>query len=467
MHSKDITINYGDKILSDFIPQTTIENGKFIPLILPKKKSIIKNVEESLLNALENPAGNQKPLSKLLKENYKGGDFSIIVDDHDRPNIHTRLFYPILLDKLVSVYKIPPEKIKAVISTGTHRPSTNEEMMKIFGKETFPKVNYVMHKCNEDNVEVGVVEGQTIKINSTAFNSDIVLLLTDIENHYFAGVSGGPKALCPGICDMATIRYEHLKAFGEYGFAENVDLGSIKGNPVFDIKTKIVNLIVDSMRKHKREIYAIASIIDTEGDLVYLKGGEIFASHYEASETLKEIWTVKIKERADIVIYGAAHWGINLYQMGKATHCAYHAVKKGGIVLNVAPCPNGWGNEEYKNLMKIGMDEINKAKDKPTGIKNALTAVINNVKNDYKIGKQKPIDVLQILYFVGWGNLHLIQDGIPESDYNLSPFLFWGNKNQPVIERLKTWLEKYLDNKTVIVTDNPNYLIKVDNSISM
>ncbi|HAM38211.1 MAG: hypothetical protein A2474_06705 [Elusimicrobia bacterium RIFOXYC2_FULL_34_12] len=460
MHSKDITVNFGDKILSDFIPQTSIENEKYIPLILPNKKPVIKNIEETLLNALENPIGKQKTLSKLIKENYKGGTVSIIVDDHDRPNIHTRLLYPILLEKLISHYKIPSGKIKAVISTGTHRPSTKEEMEKIFGKETFPNVNYVMHKCLEDNVEVGIVEGQLIKINGTAFNSDIVILLTDIENHYFAGVAGGPKALCPGICDMPTIRYEHLKAFGEYGFAENVDLGIICNNPVYDTKTKIVKTIVDSMRKHKREVYTITSIIDTEGDLVYLKGGEIFESHREATEILKDVWTVKIKERADIVISGAAHWGINLYQMGKATHCAYHAVKKGGMVLNVAPCNNGWGNEEFKNLMKMGIDEINKNNDKSKGIKNALSIIINNVKNDYKIGKQKPIDLLQILDFVGWGNLHLIQDGIPETDYNLLPFLFWGNINQPVIERLKTWIEKYLNNKTVIVTDNPNYLIR-------
>ncbi|MDD5688158.1 MAG: lactate racemase domain-containing protein [Elusimicrobia bacterium] len=460
-YEKDITLSYGDKLLSGFIPHETVTSGKFIPLILPKKMAVIKDVKGALVDALENPIGDQKSLSKLIKDNYKNGDIAIIVDDHERPNIHTRLLLPILIDRLTSVHKISSEKIKVVIATGTHRPSSIEEIKKILGEEMFPKVNYVVHKCRENNVEVGKVDNQVIRIDSAVFNSDITILLTDIDNHYFTGVSGGPKAFCPGVSDMETITYEHLKMFGEFGFAHNVDLGNINNNPVFETKKKIVKVVIESLRKHGREVYSTTSIVDPEGDLVYLKGGETFESHLAAAKMLKSVWTVNIKERADIVISGAGHWGINLYQMGKATHCAYHAVKNGGIILNVAPCNDGWGNEEFKNLMKIGMAELNKYKDRDIGIRKASAIVVDKVKSDYRIGKQKPVDIFQILYYVGWGNIHIIQDGIPETDYNILPFMFWGDKKQPVEERLRSWLEKYLQDKTIIVTDNPNYLIKV------
>lgn len=196
MLSKDIVLNYGEQILTNFIPQKTIDEKKFLPLILPKKLPVIKNVKAALENALEKPVGIQKPLSKIIKENYRGGDVSIITDDHDRPNIHTRLLLPILIDLLLTTYHLPLTKIKVVIATGTHRPSSDEELKKIFGEQMFGKVNYVIHKCKENNVEAGEVNGQKIKIDSEVFNSDIIIPLTDVENHYFAGVAGGPKSFC-------------------------------------------------------------------------------------------------------------------------------------------------------------------------------------------------------------------------------------------------------------------------------
>ena len=460
MKTDEIILTYGNETVSGFIPQKTIDNGKFMPLILPKKLPVIKNVKEALLDALEKPIGIQKPLSQIVKENYKGGDVAIITDDHDRPNTHTKLLLPVLIDLLLTTYHVPLTKIKVVIATGTHRPSTDEEIEKILGKGMRNKVNLVIHKCKENNVEVGKVAGQTIKIDSAVFNSDIIIPLTDVENHYFAGIAGGPKAICPGVCDMDTIRYEHLHMFGSEGFAKNVDLGIIDGNPIFETKVKIVKTILESLRKQGKEVYTIVSIIDTEDDLVYLKGGELFESHLHAAEVLKNVWTVNVEKRPDIVIAGASVWGVNLYQMGKATHCAYNAVKKSGIILNVAPCHQSWGNEEFKGLMKIGMDELNKYSDKQTGIKKTLEVVIDIVKKDFKIGKQKPVDIFQILNFVGWGNLHIIQDGIPESDEHLLPFVFWGDKTQPVKERLNSWLKKYLDDKTISVINNPGYLVK-------
>ncbi|MFH0947797.1 MAG: lactate racemase domain-containing protein [Elusimicrobiota bacterium] len=460
LKSKDVVLHYGEKVLSDFISQKVIDNGQFLPLILPKKLPVIKDVKQKLSDVLEKPVGNQKPLSTLIKENYVGGNLSIIVDDHDRPNIHTRLLLPILVDLLLTAYRLPLTKIKVVIATGTHRPSTDEELKNILGDKMFGRVNYVVHKCRENNVEAGKVDGLTVKINETVFNSDIIIPLTDVENHYFAGIAGGPKALCPGVCDIDTITFEHLKMFGECGFAQNVDLGSMDGNPVFETKKKIVKTIIETLKKNKREIYTITSIIDTDGDLVNLYGGETFESHLKSAEVLKNVWTVNVKECADIVISGASHWGVNLYQMGKATHCAYHAVKKGGIILNVAPCNQGWGNEEFRNLMKVGMDELNRYDDKSDGIKKAVVVIIEAVKRNFKIGNQKPVDIFQILNFVGWGNLHIIQDGISNDDYKLLPFVFWGNESEPVEKRLELWLKKYLGNKTVAVVDNPNFLIK-------
>ncbi|MEW6070325.1 MAG: lactate racemase domain-containing protein, partial [Candidatus Thermoplasmatota archaeon] len=258
--TEDIVLTYGKETISGFVPQETIATEKFIPLILPKKPPVIKNLKESLLSALENPIGEQKPLSEVVRLNYKGNDVSIITDDHDRPNVHTRLLLPLLLELLTTKYRIPAKKIKIVIATGTHRSPTSEELKNILGID-LEKHDIIVHNCKENLSVAGKVEGTTIKINKTVFNSDVIIPLTDVENHYFAGVAGGPKSFCPGICDIDTITYEHLHMFGDEGFAENVGLGMIDKNPVFAMKTKIVKTILETLKQHKREVYTIVTII--------------------------------------------------------------------------------------------------------------------------------------------------------------------------------------------------------------
>jgi nickel-dependent lactate racemase len=457
VNTNNIVLTYDKEILAGFIPQEAIASERFIPLVLPKKLTVIKNHKEALLAALENPVGEQEPLSELVRLNYKGNDVSIITDDQDRPNVHTKLLLPILLELLTTKYQIPSNNIKIVIATGTHRAPAQEEIKDILGID-IEKYHIVVHNCKENLIAAGKVDNRVIKINKTVFDSDIVIPLTDVENHYFAGVAGGPKSFCPGVCDVDTITYEHLHMFGDEGFAENVGLGMIDKNPVFAMKTKIAKTIIETLKQHRREVYTIVTIIDPDNDLVYLKGGEMFESHRDASGVLKNVWTVNIKKKPDIVIAGASTWGVNLYQMGKATHAGYRAVKKGGTILTVAPCTEGWGNEEFKNLMRIGMKESNKHEDKATGVKKALKLIVDIVRKDFKIGKQKPVDIFQILNYVGYGNLHLIQDGVPETDYELLPFVVHGDKTQPVKDRLRTWIEKYLGDKTIAVINNPGYL---------
>jgi nickel-dependent lactate racemase len=157
-------------------------------------------------------------------------------------------------------------------------------MKKTVGKDMVSRVSIVVHDCEKDLAQAGTVEGHPLMVNRVAFSADLVIPLTDVDNHYFAGVAGGPKSFCPGVCGREIITWEHLHMFDDYGFAKNVALGVLDGNPVYECKKRIVRAIVDSMNKHGREVYCLTAIIDPEGDLVYLEGGEIFAAHRAAAE---------------------------------------------------------------------------------------------------------------------------------------------------------------------------------------
>ncbi len=461
MRTTDIALHYGDQVLSGFIPQAWVDEGRYLPLILPPKSRVISVPAEALARALEKPIGNAAPFGELVKRCFRGGDVAVLVDDYTRPNNHTRLLLPVLLGKLQGDYKIPPEKIRIVVCAGTHRPPTETEMEKILGRGMAPGLNIVVHNCEENLAPAGEVDGRPISINSVAFNSDIIIPLTDIDNHYFAGVAGGPKAFCPGICNGETVTWEHLHMFSKTGFADNVALGILDGNPVYECKKRIVSSILASLKENGRGIYCLTAIMDPDGDLVYLEGGEIFAAHRAAAEKLKDIWTAHIRERPDVVIAGARASGINLYQAGKAVHTAYNAVKGGGIILTAAPCQDGFGNEEYKNLMKLAAAELDKYTDKVKAIREAKFKMLEIVRSNFEIGKQKSVDLFRILQFVGWGHLHMIQDGLSEDDKKLVPFNFYGDSDQSAGERLLSWVGNYASGKTVGVIDDPGYLVKV------
>jgi hypothetical protein len=215
------------------------------------------------------------------------------------------------------------------------------------------------------------------------------------------------------------------------------------------------------MKKHGREVYCLTAIIDPEGDLVYLEGGEIFAAHRAAASKLRDVWTVTLSRRPEVVICGAGTLGINLYQAGKAIHAAYTAVARGGMILAAAPCRDGLGNDEFKKLMKLAADTISREEDHDRAIEQATLKVLETVRKDYKIGTQKAVDFFRIIEHVGWGHLYMIQDGLTVEDLRILPFAFWGEADQPAAARLASWVERFGSGKAITVIDNPGYVVNV------
>ncbi|MCX6350051.1 MAG: lactate racemase domain-containing protein [Candidatus Aureabacteria bacterium] len=461
MRSEDIRLHYGDQVLSGFIPQEWIDQGRFLPLRLTPRSPAINDPAGAMASAFENPIGDIPPFGELVKRCLGRGKIAILVDDYTRPNLHTRLLLPLLLDLLKSRYGVNTEKVRAVVCTGTHRLPTGAELKKVVGEEMLRRIEIVSHECDKNLAEAGEVDGRTIRINREAFEADLIIALTDVDNHYFAGVAGGPKSFCPGICDRETITSEHLRMFSDTGFAENVALGVLDGNPVYESKKKIVSAIIGALKKRGREVYGLAAIIDAGGALVYLRGGEIFSVHRAAAKKLDSVWTVSLPERPETVIAGAGSLGINLYQAGKAVHAAFTAVRPGGLILAAAPCPDRFGNEEYRRLMAVAVQEMNKHSDAKEGVRAGKLKVLEIVRGDFKIGTQKAVDVFRILEHVGPGRLHFIQDGLRPEDKTALPFTFFGDPGTPPAGRLKHWVLRYASGKTIAVIDNPGFLIRI------
>jgi len=472
-------LEYAGEPIRDFLPKAVVAERRLVPLRPPAGLPEIKDPKGALMGALKgsDTPGLTPSLEEILKKHYKGGIVSIIVDDHTRTNHHTRLLLPQLVKYLMDS-GVPRGRLKLVIATGTHRAPLEKEYPSILGA-MWPQFGdcVVVHSDKKGLARVGALEdGAMVEVNETVFGSEIVIPLNDLEFHYFAGVAGGPKQICPGVSGGDIIRREHLRMFGPLGFADRVESGSYDGNPVFEYKRKIVGKFLEQMKKKGSWVYAVTVVMDPNARLVSIAGGDLMETHLRAIERLSSVYVASVKKPADIVIISARQTGINLYQSGKAYNAAKKAVRKGGWILLLSQCKDGFGNDEFKNLMKVsapifreldGMLAAAAPAERARLIEEytdrAMRATQKEVMADFKIGKQKPVDLLVVLKHVGYGHLAIIQDGLSDEEMELVPLSYVGKKGESARARLEAWIaeREKEDKPTYCIMDDPNVLVKI------
>ena len=168
-----------------------------------------KSQEELVEESLANPYG-----SPSLEELCAGKkDIVIISSDHTRP-VPSRVTMPILLHHIHSA--APEARVRILVATGMHRPSTHEELVNKYGEEIVANEEIVMHVATDDSMmkKIGTLpSGGECIINKIAADCDLLLAEGFIEPHFFAGFSGSRKSVLPGIASYKTIMYNHNGQF--------------------------------------------------------------------------------------------------------------------------------------------------------------------------------------------------------------------------------------------------------------
>ena len=101
--------------------------------------------------------------------------------------------------------------ITLVFALGSHRHHTEEEMRHLAGDAVFEEIRCV--DSDPDNcVHLGETSlGTPVDIDRTVAEADRRICLGNIEYHYFAGYSGGAKAIMPGCSTPAAIQNNHSR----------------------------------------------------------------------------------------------------------------------------------------------------------------------------------------------------------------------------------------------------------------
>ncbi len=290
--------------------------------------------EAEVARALENPIGAPR-----LKDIVKPGEkIAIITSDITRPCPTFRIM-PALLDELYAA-GCDPKDLTLVFALGSHRRHTPEEMKKLAGERAFAEIRCV-DSDPDDCVHLGDTDaGTPVDITRSVAEADRRICLGNIEYHYFAGYSGGAKAIMPGVSTPAAIQANHSMMVKDECCA-----GNLEGNPLRrDIEQAAAMVGVD---------FIVNVVLDEHKNIVRAVAGDVTAAHREGCRFLDRMYLKRIPARADIVIVsqGGAPKDLNLYQTQKALDNAKHAVKPGGAIILIGSCREGLGSRVFEEWL--------------------------------------------------------------------------------------------------------------------
>ncbi len=244
----DIDLGFGKHSMS-----VTIPDGNMRAILLPNEvKTELKDREEAA-RALNEPIGSRR-LRDIVK---KGEKVCIITSDITRP-MPSKLVLPLILKELQQAGAESAD-ITIVFALGNHRPHTEQEKRQLVGDTVYETVRCV-DSDQQRIVHLGTTSfGTPVDVFEEAANADRIICLGNIEYHYFAGYSGGAKAVMPGVSTAAAIQANHSKMVEESSAAGRIDGNNVRADidEVADfIKIDfILNVVLD---EKKRIIKAVA-----------------------------------------------------------------------------------------------------------------------------------------------------------------------------------------------------------------
>ena len=333
---KEYKFRYGNTTVS--LP---VEEDQVIGVIEGNEIEPIKDIRGALLGALDAPI-DSLPLSDVAS---KASSIVIVVSDMTRYWMRQDIIVPLIVEYLVDKCGKSYSDLEIVIATGTHVGGSEEDLRTLVTSGIFDKVKTVNHDCRaEDLVYLGTTSyGTPVKINKDAAEADLVICLGAATYHVMAGFGGGRKSILPGISALETIKHNHAYSLAPDKFITNPEIGNgiLDGNPLNEDMLEAAAMM--------RNLFMINLVTDAEFRLASIFAGHWRTSWERACDDVRRIYTVPIKEKADVVITSCGGFpkDESLYQGTKAVDNVISALKDGGTLILLLEGRNGGGSPDY------------------------------------------------------------------------------------------------------------------------
>jgi lactate racemase len=319
----EVELAYGTEGLRLELP------GDRTTVIAPDYPPAAPDGRAAVLAALRSPVSGA-----ALRDRIRPGQtVAISVCDGTRPQPR-RVVIPALLEALEGIVRL--EDVVILVATGTHRENTDAELREMLGDDVVDSVRVVNHDARDGSslTWVGRLGANVpVWLNTEWLMADVRITTGFVEPHFFAGFSGGPKMVAPGLAGLETTLTLHDAARIGHPDAR---WGITRGNPIHD-DVRAIAAATDVT-------FALDVIIDRQHDVINAFGGDILEMHRVACESARSICMREVPARFDVVVTSNAGFPLdqNLYQAVKGMSAAAQVVRPGGTIVCVAECRDGF-----------------------------------------------------------------------------------------------------------------------------
>ncbi len=279
-----------------------------------------------------------------LREIVRAGQ-SVAISMCDGTRAQPRaLMIPAVLEEIEGIVDL--DDVVILVATGTHRGNTEAEIREMLGDDVVDRVRVVNHDARDrDSLVFLGTRGNDVPvwINRLWVAADVRITTGFVEPHFFAGFSGGPKMVTPGLAGLETILVLHDAI--RIGDPE-ATWAITEGNPVHDD----VRAAADAAPPH----FSLDVILNREQRIIEAFGGDLESMHRAACAAAREYAMQSVDAPFDVVVTSNSGYPLdqNLYQAVKGMSAAAKVLKPAGMIVCAAECRDGFPSHgHYRELL--------------------------------------------------------------------------------------------------------------------
>ncbi len=298
-------------------------------VIAPTPRPGLPDERAAVVAALAEPIGC-RPLAEWIRP---GARVCILFTDITRATPNERLI-PWLLDHLHSL-GVARDQITLLNQLGTHRPNTPEELSRMLTPEVVANYRVLNHEPEDHDacVALGTTrDGVPAWINRHCVEADVRIVTGFIEPHFFAGFSGGPKGIMPGVAHVETVMSNHgARNIGD----PRSTFGICEGNPLWEELRDIALRVGPS--------FLLNVTLNEERRITGVFAGDLVGAHRAGREFVRDSAMQRVEAPFDVVVTTNSGYPLdqNLYQGVKGMSAGARVLREGGTLILAAECREG------------------------------------------------------------------------------------------------------------------------------
>ncbi len=318
--------------------------GLHCRILQPSAPPVSPDTRAMVAAALDEPVG-AAPLADLARGRRR---VALLVPDTTR-RLPLSEILPELLVRLAAA-GVSDSAVTLLVARGTHPALPTDELDHLLGP--LPSaVRVLQHDARDDRslVPVGSLSsGPTVRLHRAAVEADLLITVSLVAHHYFAGFTGGPKMVFPGVAGYAEIQANHARVIDLSQVPPRrhpgCEPGVVAGNPVAEEIAAAAALRPPDL--------ALLLVAGTDGRPAWAVAGPLEQAFPRATARARGWYEVDGGAYARVVA-SAGGWPSDhtLIQAHKALDAACRFAAPGAEVLFVAACEGGAGSADMEPFL--------------------------------------------------------------------------------------------------------------------